>query len=105
MVLLDLPWWIRRLGLVVFGVEIVLGKLLAVDKNLPRTHLDRLAGKPNDAFDVTFVRIVRIPKNDDIAAVDVAPADGLDLVVNELVYQEPFAVVQLWQHRRPLDDH
>ena len=32
------------------------------------------------------------------------PADGLDLVVNELVDQKPLAIMQFRYHRGPLDD-
>ena len=57
------------------------------------TELDGLTRETDDPFDVAFFRVVRIPKNDNIASLKVSPADAPDLVINQLVDQQALAVM------------
>lgn len=88
---------------VMFLVDIFLVQFNAVDQNLSVSDLDRFSGKADNAFYKAFVGIVRVPKDDDIAAFDMAPANGLYFVIDQLIYEQSFAVVKLWHHRRAFD--
>ena len=87
------------------GVEVVFLELYAVDKYASVAHLDILAGHADDPLDVALVGVVGEPEYDDIAALDVAPTDTLYLVIDQLINEQPLAVVQLRQHRGALDHH
>ena len=87
------------------GVEIVFLSSLPSMINLAVPDLDRFARQADDAFDVAFIRLFRIPEDDDVAAFDMAPADAVDLVIDKLVDQQPFAVVKLRQHRCAFDHY
>ena len=67
-------------------------------------NLHGVAGQPDHAFHIAFVGFFRIPENDDVAALDMSPAHALDLVIDELIYQQPLAVLQLRHHRSALDN-
>lgn len=76
----------------------------SVDENFSVADLNGFAGQADYSFYVAFVRIVRKPENNDVAAFQVAPADAFEFVINELVDEKPFAVVKLRHHRRAFDD-
>ena len=63
-----------------------------------------IAGQTDDAFDKGFIGIVRVPENHDVAAFDVSPAKTFDVVVNEFIDDQAFAVVKLRHHRCAFDD-
>ena len=69
------------------------------------SDLDSLARQTDHTLDVALFRIVRVPKNHDVASLQVSPANALNSVINKLIHQKPLAVVQLRQHRRTLDHH
>ena len=86
------------------GVEIVFFQLDAAYKNFAISQLNSFTGQADDAFYIAFIGIIRKPKNDYIAAIEVAPTDALDLVIDQLIDQQAFAVVKLRQHRGALDN-
>ena len=90
---------------VVRRIQIVFIQRISVDDHLSGTYLDRFARQSDHAFDETLVRVVRIPKNHDVSAFDMAPTVTLDLVVNELIDEQSLAVVQFGEHRSALNDH
>ena len=90
--------------MVVLDVQIILFQLLTVDDHLAVPYLDHFARQPDYPLYVAFVGFFRKPEDYDVTAFEMAPANALDLVVNELIYEKPLAVIQLRQHRRSLDD-
>lgn len=88
-----------------FAVEIFFLKFYAVDKYLAASDLNRFARQADDPFYVALIRLFRKPENDDIASFEMAPAYAPDVVVNELVDQQTFAILKLRDHRRSFDHH
>src|SRR5438270_7018582 len=84
-------------------IEIRFAQLLSVDEHFAVSYFDRFAGQADYPFYIAFVGIVRKPKYDDVAALDVTPAHALKLVIDELIDQETLAVVKLREHRCTLD--
>ena len=64
---------------------------------------DKKAGQTDDALYIAFVGVVRIPENDNVAALDVAPAYALYFVIDQFVDQQTLAVMKLRQHRSAFD--
>src|SRR5690242_13102657 len=92
-------------ALVVFGIKVRLIELSAIDKYVTIPYLHGLAWKANYPLYITLFRIGRVPKNHNVASLQMAPAYALDSVIDKLVDQEPLAVVQLRQHGCALDNH
>jgi hypothetical protein len=91
--------------LVMIGFEIRFLKQLSIYKNMAAADLDRFARKPDYAFYIAFIRIARIPKNDDVAAFQMSPTNAVPFIINEFVDKQPFAVMKLRNHRTALDDN
>src|SRR5690606_31942797 len=89
---------------IMVGLEIRLVQKTSVDKNVAAADLDRFARKSDYAFYVAFIRIARVPENDDVPAFEMSPADAVPFVINEFVDQQAFAVVKLRHHRTAFDD-
>ncbi len=90
-------------ALVVLYVEIIFLKFDPVDIYAAIPDLDRFTGQPNDPFHVAFIRLSRKPEDNDVTALKMAPANALDVVVNELVDQQTLAIMQMRKHRFTLD--
>ncbi len=80
------------------GLYVGLFEFLPVDVDDAVANLQKLSGQADDALDVALVRIVRIPKDDYVAA-----RERRHVVVNQLVDEDALAVVQARQHRSALD--
>src|SRR6476660_8725441 len=93
-----------RQRLIMLGVEILFRQFVPVNVNLAVPDLDHLARKSDDAFDVALVRFLRIPEHNDVTSFYVAPANAFDAIINELVNQQPLAVMKFGQPRRSFDD-
>lgn len=80
-------------------------QLAAVYENLAVANFDGLTRKADHAFNVALIRIARIPENDYVAALEVAPAYTSPFVVHQFVDEQPLTIVQLRKHRSTFDDY
>src|SRR6185503_2825811 len=85
-------------------IEIRLSDLAPVHTHHALDDLDLIAGKSNHSLDVTLRRILWKPENYDVASLDLGcPAKVV--VVDQLVDEDAFAVMQSRQHRRAFHFH
>src|SRR5882672_6422886 len=83
-------------------VEIGFVQLTAINLHAAVAHLDRVAGQTDDSLDIALRRIFGKPEYDDVAAIDLwRPA--IVVVIDQLVDKNPFAIVQVREHRGAFD--
>ena len=80
------------------GVNVRLIERCVVDEDFSITEHNSLTWQPDDALDITFRRVVGEPEDDDVAACELR-----DAVVDQLVDENPFAVMQVRLHRSAFD--
>src|SRR5690606_32625136 len=90
---------------ILFRVEIWFVQFNAIDKNLAVLYLDNFTGKPDQTFHKTLIRIFRIPEDNNVTAFEMPETDTLHVVVNKLINEKAFAIVQLRLHRFSVDHH
>jgi hypothetical protein len=86
------------------AVEIRFLELVPVNINAPVPQLYCFTWQSDYPLHITLVRIVRIPENDDVAPLQMAPTDTLYSVIDKLIYEEPFPVVKLRKHGSSLNN-
>src|SRR5262245_58984088 len=90
--------WIR-ICVLITSRNVSLFNQLAIDVNLTVANRDDISGNPEDTLDEGFAGILRIPEDDDVAAVDLLK------VIDKLVDENSFLIEQLRLHTRAFDFH
>ena len=51
-------------------------------ETFPRFSAFKLLNEENDQFEISFIRLFRIPKKHDVAAFEMSPTDAFDFIIN-----------------------